>query len=348
MVDVPNRKLLVGLVATTVALSLSPTAATAAVHSGATTFAAPTNPPSLNPQPPADEQNQYLSSASVSYNDATGTVTVGETFWATSYWTPQWQSYDYPYGSDGAPLAYQPVQIGNVCPGSSTPSNELDLNTDEYTGDANGNQLSTPAYASNASLHGFEGQVSGTLSFDGTTWTAVVQSPYFAHQNWRCATIGQPGVPEGTISLNGYPKPPPPIPVIPVFLGAPYHGKGLQRKPFVITYTGDGTGFFAGYGRTSHRPKVGRLHWSQWTSKEAMATGADWNDNCNPDCATGLRRAYRVRLKLYRPASLGGYYVFTRMAVTYTHTRPPHEHKQSYILKLRYEGSSSGLFWSFS
>ena len=128
-----------------------------------------------------------------------------------------------------------------------------------------------------------------------------------------------------------------PVARLPVFLGAPYAGQGLQIKPRLITYTGDGTGFFAGFGKAGHRPKIGRLRWSEWTPTVGLSTGGDWFDNCTPACANGLRTAYQVRLKAYRPEVMHGYNVFTRLAVRYTHRLPPYGGKRSYVLLLGYD-----------
>jgi hypothetical protein len=128
---------------------------------------------------------------------------------------------------------------------------------------------------------------------------------------------------------------------VPVFLGAPYQGKGLAIRPSEITYTGDGTGFFAGYGKPSHSPHVGRIRWTQWTPTQATGTGGDWIDNCTPACANGLRTAYRVGLKLYDPAVIHGHNVFTRLTVTYR--RIPYLHGHSTTLKLQY--AYGGFTW---
>jgi hypothetical protein len=131
---------------------------------------------------------------------------------------------------------------------------------------------------------------------------------------------------------------------LPIWLGAPYRGKGLQIRPTVITYTGDGTGFFAGYGAPGHRPHIGTLHWTTWTTERATATGGDWIDNCTPDCATGWRTAYRVSLIADQPEVFHGYSVFTRLTVTYTHGRPPLEHRGVYVDDLYY--GNGGFFWN--
>lgn len=131
---------------------------------------------------------------------------------------------------------------------------------------------------------------------------------------------------------------------LPAYLGAgaPSTDQGLQTRPASITYTGDGTGFFAGYGAAGHRPHVGRLHWGSWTTTQARASGGNWVDNCTPDCASGFRTAYRVSLRAYRPEVIDGYSVFTRLAVTYTGRRPRGA-RRAYTWLLSY---NDGFFWS--
>ena len=78
-----------------------------------------------------------------------------------------------------------------------------------------------------ASLTGYESAATGSGSFDGTTYSGTVQSPYFVGQNFRCASISlintatntDPGNagPEyasdnGWQWLDGYAPPPPPPP----------------------------------------------------------------------------------------------------------------------------------------
>lgn len=131
------------------------------------------------------------------------------------------------------------------------------------------------------------------------------------------------------------PPPPPPLPKIPIFLGPASHNN-LQIRPVRITYTGDGTGFFAGPGHASHKPRIGHLRWSRWTATGASGSGYDWDDNCTPACANGLRTPYHVLLALSRPGKLGGHLVFTRLQVSYTGRRPKYEKRQSFTFKLSY------------
>ena len=105
---------------------------------------------------------------------------------------------------------------------------------------------------------------------------------------------------------------------IPVYDGPPQSGKDPLATPSQIIWTGDGTGVFAGRGTPSRRPKFGRLRWSKWTSTEGRATGANWLNNCIPYCAAGKFTPFNVNLTVYRPRTLLGHKVFTRIKVAYT------------------------------
>jgi hypothetical protein len=67
--------------------------------------------------------------------------------------------------------------------------------------------------------------------------------------------------------------------------------------------------------------------------------GADWHDNCTPNCAEGTYSSYRANVHLDRPRVLGSYWLFTRMTVTYTDRRPPYpiyQKSSSWTMHLEY------------
>ncbi|MGO9793910.1 MAG: hypothetical protein ACLP8S_31645 [Solirubrobacteraceae bacterium] len=108
------------------------------------------------------------------------------------------------------------------------------------------------------------------------------------------------------------------LPRVPTHLGGAQGG--LQVRPPVIDFTGDGTGFLGGFtGRSAaRRPSrldlawAGRLHWTICTDAEGIATGADWQNDGIPDDADGTFYPESVTVRVYRPRSG----VFTRMATT--------------------------------
>jgi hypothetical protein len=112
------------------------------------------------------------------------------------------------------------------------------------------------------------------------------------------------------------------LPRVPVYEDAPLHGKGLQVRPYQIVNTGDGSGVLSGASL-----RHGKLRWSVWNGSEGLGRGDDWLDDCNPDCARGTFHAYPANIKVFRPRTLGGYYVFTRMTITYTRSTPYPGHR---------------------
>ena len=134
-------------------------------------------------------------------------------------------------------------------------------------------------------------------------------------------------------------------PLVPTHLGPPVHGD-LQRTPARIIYTGDGTGFFAGPGQGGHRPRTHAISWTQWGAQTATGQGADWVDNCNPDCAGGSFSAYAVSLTLSMPRVLDGDKVFTRLSVSYIRSRPSYVKHRHETFRLKYEAKAGGFFWA--
>ena len=118
----------------------------------------------------------------------------------------------------------------------------------------------------------------------------------------------------------------------------------LVRSPQQIDYTGDGSQYLAGRGASSRHP--GNLQWTTWTTSEAQATGANWIDNCTPDCAAGKFHQYPATLRLYRPAVVGGHRVFTRMTVTFTGPRPPEFQHGSWTATVHYVAQNHMYFWA--
>jgi hypothetical protein len=118
-------------------------------------------------------------------------------------------------------------------------------------------------------------------------------------------------------------------------------------KPREIIYSGDGSGLFAGPKKLSH--SFGSLKWSSWTATGATGSGANWLNNCKPDCAGGTYHGYPVKLQASRPQVIGGEDVFTRLKVTYTGKKPGFVHRRTQTWKLGHSASSGGTFfvWKF-
>ncbi len=111
------------------------------------------------------------------------------------------------------------------------------------------------------------------------------------------------------------------VPVSPTFLRATTADNGLQVKPATIAYTGDGTGFLGG---PRVRGRGSGIDWTQWTADTALGSGYNQLDNCEPSCAGGTFTGYAVKIEMWRPRTLHGTLVFTRMTIFYKHSHPPH------------------------
>lgn len=119
---------------------------------------------------------------------------------------------------------------------------------------------------------------------------------------------------------------------------------GFRRTPREIVYSGDGSAFIAGAGHGSPA-----IVWSRWDAHAGRGRGADWHDNCIPDCAGGHFTAYPATITVYRPRRLGGYLLFTRMTTAFSGPRPPYPGFRRAVItyRLQYQASAHTFFWSF-
>ena len=88
----------------------------------------------------------------------------------------------------------------------------------------------------------------------------------------------------------------------------------LQIKPREITYTGDSTGILTGAGPPA---RAASIQWTRWTAQSALGTGFNDLNDCEPGCDDGTFHYFPVKIEQWRPASLGGRLVFTRMTIWY-------------------------------
>jgi hypothetical protein len=131
-------------------------------------------------------------------------------------------------------------------------------------------------------------------------------------------------------------------PLVPTQVAVPIDRRELARRPKGITYSGDGSAFIAGpRDSTGHAM---RIRWRSWGRHDAAGTGANWLDNCTPDCATGGFSVYPAALRLSRPRMLGGYLLFTRMKLTYTASHPPAEGGAE-TFRLHFVAGEPGYLW---
>ncbi len=130
---------------------------------------------------------------------------------------------------------------------------------------------------------------------------------------WSALTVLGSMLAAASVSADGA------LPVSPIYLQASSASNGLQVRPATITYTGDGTGFIGG---ANARNRSSGIHWTKWTAQVALGTGYNQLNNCTPDCAGGAFHSYRVKVELWRPRTLAGRLVFTRMTIFYKKGRP--------------------------
>jgi hypothetical protein len=115
----------------------------------------------------------------------------------------------------------------------------------------------------------------------------------------------------------------------------------LKRRPSSIVYSGDGAAFLAGADSTR-----AHLRWDTYTVHGARATGADWRNSCEPDCASGTFSPFPMSVHLFRPETVGGFHVFTRMTVHYLGALPPYPgSSRSLTFRLRLDGQFGTFFW---
>jgi hypothetical protein len=89
----------------------------------------------------------------------------------------------------------------------------------------------------------------------------------------------------------------------------------LQVRPgsFVLTCA-DGNDYLTG------------LTWTSWTSTQAQATGREWVNDCQPDCAQGHSHRYPVLAVFSHPAAVAnhpGEKHFSKLTLHYPGARPP-------------------------
>jgi hypothetical protein len=106
---------------------------------------------------------------------------------------------------------------------------------------------------------------------------------------------------------------------LPTLLGNWVKGPSrLLVRPAQIIYTGDGTGILGGFDGGKGKG-FGHLTWTRWTTGSAFGHGADWIDDCRPDCAQGTYTAHKATVNAFRPS--GGR--FTRLTISSSYRGKP-------------------------
>jgi hypothetical protein len=98
---------------------------------------------------------------------------------------------------------------------------------------------------------------------------------------------------------------------LPTLLGNSPRGPiKLMVRPAQIIYTGDGSGALGGFDGGNGKG-FGHLTWTRWTTGSAFGHGADWIDDCRPDCADGTFTAHQATVNASRPRANR----FTRLTI---------------------------------
>lgn len=178
-----GRRLLLGAVCLLVLLALSPVvSARAGVRTGAVTFAAPRNPPSLTPLPPATEQGQYLERVSVAYDDRAGELTATARLFSPQVWGLRLPSVKLVLGTSECTTDEDGIVNG------SDADLTLVMSSAAYEIGTGSTDLFTAVTRS-----GYESRAEGTLTFDGSTFTATVRNPGLAGVEARCLVVKELG-----------------------------------------------------------------------------------------------------------------------------------------------------------
>ncbi len=92
----------------------------------------------------------------------------------------------------------------------------------------------------------------------------------------------------------------------------------LLVRPAQIIYTGDGSGILGGFDGGKGKG-FGHLRWTRWTTGSAFGRGADWIDDCRPDCADGTYTGHAATVNAFAPSA--GH--FSRLTITTTYRGKP-------------------------
>jgi hypothetical protein len=207
------------------------------------------------------------------------------------------------------------VSSGSAAASSDFPTAQADWN-------ASGQEVVDPVVdTANIRLteDGVRGSLAPVTTLDGPAITFTWTSPLLRNLSLTEIKTDTAGLfLDFDLHFAGYnARPPKPKPIqVPTGYTSP------QVKPYTLTTTGDGSGFFGGRtgqkvtGGPHHRANFGRLRWTQYTAKDAYATGVEWAKfGPGPLSIDRFKIFGAVKLHAYRPRSG----IFTRLAVSGTY-----------------------------
>ena len=173
----PARRLALGAITLLLLLALVSIApASAAVREGTVTGTAPWNPPSLGPAPLASEQAPYAERVTVAYDDQTGRLSATVRLFSPQFWGTRLPTVTIVFGTTGCGADYDDRAV--VRESNAKMTLRMDSGADLVT------YATRAEYASHAD---------GTLTFDGSTFTATVTNPGLAGVEARCFLVKELG-----------------------------------------------------------------------------------------------------------------------------------------------------------
>jgi hypothetical protein len=195
----------------------------------------------------------------------------------------------------------------------------VDFPTAQADWDANGNEIvDSVVDSANILLHedGVRGLLAPVTTLNGGAITFTWSSALLRNLSLTEIKTDTAGLfLDFDLHFAGYgARPPTPKPImVPTGYSVP------QVKPYTLTVTGDGSGFFGGRtgqkvtGGPHQRANFGRLRWTQYSATDAYATGVEWGKfGPGPLSTDRFKIDGTVQLHAYRPRSG----VFTRLAIS--------------------------------
>src|SRR4051794_22132683 len=88
-------------------------------------------------------------------------------------------------------------------------------------------------------------------------------------------------------------------------------GRALRTPRHFNLACGDGNGYYD------------RMHWRHWGHRYAAGHGRQWYNTCNPNCAAGHYKLYKVRVRLDQVRTKNGHGYFSRIRINRP-ARAPH------------------------
>jgi hypothetical protein len=151
----------------------------------------PPNVPSLDNRPPEVENNRYLDTLSIRYDDQAATLTIRTLLYAAAKW-----------GND---LGRIEVDLGGVCDDEPVVK-AVYYSGNRYVNPDQGEPYQVPESSASMQIDGYAGTADGTVAFDGKAFTTTFSHPALKSLDLRCVHVE--GKDDGSRNSLGYPYEP--------------------------------------------------------------------------------------------------------------------------------------------